>query len=834
MAKFQGNIANLRIYDKALSLDEIKRDAQADQAISAKFETANPIEFSLYNQQDERAIYITDSDTPLHPFILELRNTSPRDIILQMPETEDGWTTWQAGKDQYHLQLRFRPGTLSDMTKAWFKKPALRLAALKQGWDIQYDPDEKDLVDWISLLWVGKERGLALVESVQNAQSTSPSKFRLKGILGSFEKNGGFDLQACQQDLAKITQDLKAVFQSFSVNQGMTLTASGDSSGQQNEKDIASTPTLARNSTYKLVLPHLTAGAAGGARGTRVYLSHKNLKYASSPGLLEKIPDGSRTQYINILNHQGKEYIPLHVGIVGSNTILNDGETSNELKLRLTNISRSNSIKFEQKAATQATKFTITFDLEKEGEEKKWALTKTSLAQSINVKLSFKQDNQEHQVEFDSLNQATKKKLSSGTELNQALSLSNRSSISTWEATLNFQGEQLSWSFTYTGSEPQILNPGEYIDLDFSEIKSASPAGMTNLYLNYEDIPGYWDGRFVCLIEKSPLVYRRQHDEQNKEIAGSDWCVGIGTDTPQAKLHVNQEQNGKPAAIFQGGNFGIGIDIPEEKLHVNGGLRVDGSIKSQSLSVGDSNSNNHISSDGALYRTGDNVYLTVDNNFYIRDTQSGKQFHFDTNTAKFTSESIELTKSLSAESIELMRSLSAESLNVSNFKRDTGQHINDDGVIYRYGTGEVYLTVDNYFYIRGTDQEDDSENNILFQPGYGKLSLKDISLSSKPIIIKRYKSRSDGTSGLGDNIEHRTGFRVSDYTAAIVGFSALNGDINENDAVNIIRLYMYTADGYWHIRADFASHKNSENWYVDVMFVSKNISRNEGDWARYA
>ena len=43
---------------------------------------------------------------------------------------------------------------------------------------------------------------------------------------------------------------------------------------------------------------------------------------------------GNRLQYLNIVNQRGKKQIPLYVGFLGSNTILNDG-TENELTLTI-------------------------------------------------------------------------------------------------------------------------------------------------------------------------------------------------------------------------------------------------------------------------------------------------------------------------------------------------------------------------------------------------------------------------------------------------------------------------------------------------------------------
>lgn len=48
------------------------------------------------------------------------------------------------------------------------------------------------------------------------------------------------------------------------------------------------------------------------------------------------------------------------------------------------------------------------------------------------------------------------------------------------------------------------------------------------------------------------------------------------------------------------------------------------------LVVGDGNLGAHIDKDGALYRASGQVYLTVDDNFYVRDTDGGERFRFET------------------------------------------------------------------------------------------------------------------------------------------------------------------------------------------------------------
>ena len=139
-------------------------------------------------------------------------------------------------------------------------------------------------------------------------------------------------------------------------------------------------------------------------------------------------------------------------------------------------------------------------------------------------------------------------------------------------------------------------------------------------------------------------------------------------------------------------------------------------------------------------------------------------------------------------------------------------HINTDGALYRY-SGQVYLTVDDNFYIR------DSDGSTRFHlNSNGGLKLNE----QTPIQFRRYKN-------LGDNINYDTGYSSSDFNAAITGFRTIDVDINEGGGNgNFLQLYMHISNSKWYIRADLRSHNDNEDWYVDVMYVRKEISTRSG------
>jgi hypothetical protein len=87
---------------------------------------------------------------------------------------------------------------------------------------------------------------------------------------------------------------------------------------------------------------------------------------------------------------------------------------------------------------------------------------------------------------------------------------------------------------------------------------------------------------------------------------------------------------------------------------------------------------------------------------------------------------------------------------------------------------------------------------------------------AKPFKFVNYTS-------LGDSVNYDTGVSTADWHAAIVGFKAADGDIQESGWGDIIQVYMYELQGTWWIRADFRSHNTHEKWDVNVMYVSKQL-----------
>jgi hypothetical protein len=208
-----------------------------------------------------------------------------------------------------------------------------------------------------------------------------------------------------------------------------------------------------------LTLRGISADAGSGSRGTQVELIPHQLTYEGD----ETPITGSRMRYIHITNHRGQKNIPLHVWFVNGNTVLNDGKSTTDLKLRISNGSADRDIILNEKS-----RFVISFDV---GED--WALTDKANADKVKVTQG------ETELPRPGHGQATNE------------------TFREWE--LKFSERQVLAKRGSTSAKP--------LEIVLKGIKTDLSSGHANLYVRYEDIPGYQDGQFILVVEKSPLKY---------------------------------------------------------------------------------------------------------------------------------------------------------------------------------------------------------------------------------------------------------------------------------------------------------------------------------------
>lgn len=306
----------------------------------------------------------------------------------------------------------------------------------------------------------------------------------------------------------------------------------------------------------QLTLTHLTAAPGSGTRNTRVELRTANLWQGESGAQVPVTETLQRS--LKLVNHRGYKHIPLHIGFVGSAAVLNNSQP-NSLTLRICNTSHAQPLSFQTEASGTTPRILIWF--EEGGHEESWALADPETVKGINMQ-------------------------SRGQDIPKET-----------------QGTRNQWRLE-GGNLPESLAPQDgsgqaFMDIAISDIVTNYPAGMSNVYIRYENIPGYWDGQMVCQLQKSPLI-----------VAGTQ--VGIGTDKPpkpltiraqrgsgellgfedsdgKLKWHINQNHSSSSGLNFvesgvadnrlflqSGGNVGIGTDKPRERLEVDGNICLHG------------------------------------------------------------------------------------------------------------------------------------------------------------------------------------------------------------------------------------------------------------------
>jgi len=318
---------------------------------------------------------------------------------------------------------------------------------------------------------------------------------------------------------------------------------------------------------------------------TLYYGKHSNLLLVNNEKLDKEINSLKGVTVMQKPPSTYKNNIPLEGRFVGHDTILNDGNTLNQLTLRIFNRALSAASSPILLLEPAKSKFIISFET---GDNNSEALT-TSTDANL-VKITAKEENQ-------------------------------------WQ--VDKTSNLVQWTVTPKAS--QQLGPSIGFDLDIKDLKASQTSGVSYLYIDYENIGDYPAGRLVVPIEKTPLLYRGQQ-------------VGIGTNPlVGAKLHIGKVEKGQVGLQVEGpvaeteltikeilrfvrprvenqanedkvsfkigkfekqidgrtqldialqdvtvmslrgnGNVGLGITNPTEKLHIqDGSLRIDnGSIKS--------------------------------------------------------------------------------------------------------------------------------------------------------------------------------------------------------------------------------------------------------------
>jgi hypothetical protein len=156
----------------------------------------------------------------------------------------------------------------------------------------------------------------------------------------------------------------------------------------------------------------------------------------------------------------------------------------------------------------------------------------------------------------------------------------------------------LEW--TITNQSISDLVSGGSIEFLLKGIVCALPAGQTFVTINYYNIPGYWDGKFIVPITKSPIVTQEQN-------------VGIGTIAPSEKLTI-ETASSNYGLLHTAGDMEVGSYIDENgcfygtKSDHNLGFFVDGggsqlTITKKGIGVGTTSPHSPLEVNGEILTT---------------------------------------------------------------------------------------------------------------------------------------------------------------------------------------------------------------------------------------
>jgi len=210
-----------------------------------------------------------------------------------------------------------------------------------------------------------------------------------------------------------------------------------------------------------LPLEHLVPDARYGTRTTLVDFRYRNIKTGGGETVA-----GSVAQKLDLITSLGRRNVPLHFGFAGSNRIVNNDATPQTLRLRISNIATggaaAGTLHFDNKS-----ELVVSLD-QRPGTD--WAVDTPEKIGRIVVRYA--------------------KDRASGTS--PQAQRSGGSGSEPWAWTVPLQG--------------LTIAPGETLEIRCENVTASGPSGNANLYIDYRGIPGYWDGRVICVLEKTAIA----------------------------------------------------------------------------------------------------------------------------------------------------------------------------------------------------------------------------------------------------------------------------------------------------------------------------------------
>ncbi|MDZ4699082.1 MAG: tail fiber domain-containing protein [Rhodothermales bacterium] len=306
---------------------------------------------------------------------------------------------------------------------------------------------------------------------------------------------------------------------------------------------------LAAGEALSFTLTHVKVDEHLTANGTRV-----ELKYQLPAG---DVPAraGLCLQHLALVRHLGQKLLPVHIGFVGVRTIpTGTPHQTTTLRLRITNTGN------EPLAFTAESRFTFSFDVGEPSVD--WALGTADQVAAVVVKRADGVDAQR-----------------------------------------TTQGGVPSWT-VLPFTAPAALAPGHFVDILFSHFVSQHPPGETNLYIAYEGIPGFWDGRHVVALEKAApaatqnavggltmepsdrikVNFKPDYSDHNQTFVAFETNYLGDPYRGRAHLYAPTAYYTNEPALTLAGNYGAGGTVginkttPQATLHVGGNIKTDNNL----------------------------------------------------------------------------------------------------------------------------------------------------------------------------------------------------------------------------------------------------------------
>lgn len=380
-----GQLGPSRIYDCGLTADQIDEDMTGDTTSTRAYTRAQPIDFSLYNENDATVIYI-DSASSGHTLQVQIDNVDGQDIVFGALQS--------VSSTSYHFALRFRPGTLSD-----------------------------DSLSHIAIATAGFTMAAPAVQ----------------------------------------------------LDGSVTLYLMGPSGTR-----LTSAAPLVLN------FNNVSANPSGGSRETQVELSYQALTFSG-----ETTPvTGTRIHRIalvrEIQSSGGGVEAPFVISFQQMNRILNNGQTGQQLTLRLTNVT-DQTITLNAADSDTPTSLVFSVDVDTDG-TRPWALGTATSLQHFSVSAN----------------------------------------TGSW-GTAQVSNEAETVECTLTPSANVTIAAGDSLFFTLTNLCSTLPSGQALAYVRYSNIAGIDDGEVTCVIEKAPLAYS----------TSTTTLVGINKTNPSVELDVN-------------------------------------------------------------------------------------------------------------------------------------------------------------------------------------------------------------------------------------------------------------------------------------------------------